>query len=157
MLGRRQIFGILSLSLDFSSVQKIRSARPHPSDSTLANIAPGFPSPSCHSHGNTPSNSPFRTALPCAVRRASVVPLAALTTIPPVSAEEVADIKDWMAVDRSYEGVYRNIRRDLPYLTVDTLPSPHLGVAVLCLWACHPPRRRVPGGLCSHLVSSSAP
>jgi hypothetical protein len=105
----------------------------------------------------TGAGSLVRTALPCAVRRASVVPLAALTTIPPVSAEEVADIKDWMAVDRTYEGVYRNIRRGLSYLLDDTLPSPNLGVAVLCLWACHPPRRRMPGGLRSHLVSSSAP
>ncbi|KAJ7362288.1 hypothetical protein DFH08DRAFT_950574 [Mycena albidolilacea] len=90
-------------------------------------------------------------------RQARVCRPAALTTIPPVIAEEVADIKDWMAVDRTYEGVYRNIRCGLPYLIDDTLPSPHLGVAVLCLWACHPPRRRVQGGLRSHLVSSSAP
>ncbi|KAJ7337371.1 hypothetical protein DFH08DRAFT_705548 [Mycena albidolilacea] len=46
-----------------------------------------------------------------AVTRVSVVPLAtSLTTIPPVSAEEVADIKDWMATDRAYEGVYREMK-----------------------------------------------
>ncbi|KAJ6463898.1 hypothetical protein C8R45DRAFT_1024536 [Mycena sanguinolenta] len=46
-----------------------------------------------------------------AVTRVSVVPLAtSLTTIPPVSAEEVAEIKEYMAKDRAYEGVYREMK-----------------------------------------------
>jgi SWI/SNF-related matrix-associated actin-dependent regulator of chromatin subfamily B protein 1 len=46
-----------------------------------------------------------------AVTRVSVVPLAtSLAAIPPVSAEEVADVKTWMAKDRAYEGLYREMK-----------------------------------------------
>ncbi|KAJ7481525.1 hypothetical protein FB451DRAFT_1443853 [Mycena latifolia] len=46
-----------------------------------------------------------------AVTRVTVVPLAtSLTTIPPVSAEEVADVQGWMARDRAYEGAFRAMR-----------------------------------------------
>jgi hypothetical protein len=46
-----------------------------------------------------------------AVTRVSVVPLAtSLAAIPPVSAEEVAHVKTWMAKDRAYEGLYREMK-----------------------------------------------
>ncbi|KAJ7672593.1 SNF5-domain-containing protein [Mycena polygramma] len=46
-----------------------------------------------------------------AVTRVSVVPLAtSLAAIPPVSAEEVAEVKEWMAADRAYEGLYRDMK-----------------------------------------------
>jgi hypothetical protein len=173
MLGRRRIFGILSLSLDFSStknqIRKTSSFRQHSSQHcTGISLMPfprqhtfkfpilpfarhisfvsRLPKPSAHlariassSHSlpaprPTGAGSLVRTALPCAVRRASVVPLAALTTIPPVSAEGVADIKDWMAVDRTYEGVYRN--KDAHVLwrlcgTITSLLARHLSLLSL--------------------------
>ncbi|KAJ7028706.1 hypothetical protein C8F04DRAFT_963603 [Mycena alexandri] len=46
-----------------------------------------------------------------AVTRVTVVPLAtSLAAIPPVSAEEIADVKEWMAVDRAYELRFREMK-----------------------------------------------
>ncbi|KAJ7496935.1 hypothetical protein FB451DRAFT_1017060 [Mycena latifolia] len=45
------------------------------------------------------------------VTRVTVVPLASsLTTIPPVTLDEVSSIKEWMEVDRAYEGVFREMK-----------------------------------------------
>ncbi|KAF7366705.1 hypothetical protein MSAN_00928600 [Mycena sanguinolenta] len=58
-------------------------------------------------HPSVPrSSSPMKP-----ITRVSVVPLAtSLTTIPPVNADEVAQIKDWMATDRAYEGGFREMK-----------------------------------------------
>ncbi|KAJ6497699.1 SNF5-domain-containing protein [Mycena sanguinolenta] len=46
-----------------------------------------------------------------AVTRVTVVPLAtSLAAIPPVGEDEVKEIKEWMEVDRKYEGVYREMK-----------------------------------------------
>ncbi|KAJ7164897.1 hypothetical protein C8R46DRAFT_900772 [Mycena filopes] len=46
-----------------------------------------------------------------AVTRVTVVPLAtSLAAIPAVSAEEVANVKEWMAVDRAYELRFREMK-----------------------------------------------
>ncbi|KAJ6591033.1 SNF5-domain-containing protein [Mycena vulgaris] len=46
-----------------------------------------------------------------AVTRVTIVPLAtSLTTIPAVNAEEVEDVKGWMAKDRAYEGLFRGMK-----------------------------------------------
>ncbi|KAJ7507204.1 SNF5-domain-containing protein [Mycena galericulata] len=54
---------------------------------------------------------PASVKLNPAITRVSVVPLAtSLTAIPPVSAEEVTSVKEWMAADDAYEGLYREMR-----------------------------------------------
>ncbi|KAJ7764511.1 SNF5-domain-containing protein [Mycena maculata] len=54
---------------------------------------------------------PASVKLNPAVTRVQVVPLAtSLTTIPPVSQEEVASVKEWMAADRAYEAIYRDMK-----------------------------------------------
>ncbi|KAJ7647665.1 hypothetical protein FB45DRAFT_734019 [Roridomyces roridus] len=46
-----------------------------------------------------------------AITRVTVVPLAtSLTTIPPVSQEEIADVKRWMEADQAYGAVHRDMK-----------------------------------------------
>ncbi|KAJ7782721.1 hypothetical protein B0H16DRAFT_1709569 [Mycena metata] len=54
---------------------------------------------------------PVSVNLNPAITRVTVVPLAtSLTDIPPVSADEVEAVKEWMQVDKKYDGVYREMK-----------------------------------------------
>ncbi|KAJ7794315.1 hypothetical protein B0H14DRAFT_2923586 [Mycena olivaceomarginata] len=67
--------------------------------------------------GPAPATVPSLPPLPAsvnlnpAVTRVTVVPLStSLAAIPPVEAEEVKKIQEWMEVDRKYENVYREMK-----------------------------------------------
>ncbi|KAJ7039043.1 SNF5-domain-containing protein [Mycena alexandri] len=71
---------------------------------------PPVPGPSLSSAPSLPP-LPASVNLNPAITRVTVVPLAtSLTDIPPVSADEVEAVKEWMQVDKKYEGVYREMK-----------------------------------------------
>ncbi|KAF8208209.1 hypothetical protein K438DRAFT_1961718 [Mycena galopus ATCC 62051] len=78
---------------------------------------PNIPAPVMPTVAPLPPPLPSLPPLPAsvnlnpAVTRVTVVPVATSSkTIPPLGAEEVTDIKDWMSADRAYEGLYREMK-----------------------------------------------
>ncbi|KAJ7350474.1 hypothetical protein DFH08DRAFT_694954 [Mycena albidolilacea] len=77
------------------SAQPVPPAAPGPAPATVPSLPP----------------LPASVNLNPAVTRVTVVPLStSLTAIPPVEAEEVKKIQEWMEVDRKYENVYREMK-----------------------------------------------
>ncbi|KAI0926467.1 hypothetical protein AcV7_005399 [Taiwanofungus camphoratus] len=68
---------------------------------------------------------PANVSLNPKVTRVSVVPLAESTTlIPPLTQDEIADIKTWMKTDKEYEAVYKRMRERMGEEVRETISAP---------------------------------
>ncbi|KAK7057551.1 hypothetical protein R3P38DRAFT_2841689 [Favolaschia claudopus] len=93
--------------------------------------APPSALPDSTAFGNTSAASlpplPASVQLNPAVTSVTVVPLAtSLTAIPPIDADELKNIKDWMEVDRKYDGVHREMKHRMKAELQEALGPRHV-------------------------------